>query len=176
LAWIAWVKGLTHRCEVLNIARKLGIDPKLAAACCMLVWEWADDETENGDVFVPLSALLLHADSITCVPGFGAALADVGWLIADGDKTRFPNWTRFNGDTTKKRLKETLRKSKWRAERDKCPAIDGTQTSPEKSRVDINITPPTPPKGGNGSKNKKAELPFSKNPEVVRRLGPEKPT
>lgn len=130
MGWIAWVKGLCTRAEVLTISKQLGIDPKMVAACCMLLWEWADDETEEGGTFVPLDAVQSHADTVTGVPGFGEALTSVGWLVSQGTGCVFPNWSRHNGITAKARMKEAARKAKWRDKRDKCPASDGTKTGP----------------------------------------------
>ena len=130
MGWIAWVKGLCTRAEVLTISKQLGLDPKMVAACCMLLWEWADDETEEGGTFVPLDAVQSHADTVTGVPGFGAALTSVGWLVSQGTGCVFPNWSRHNGITAKARMKEAARKAKWRDKRDKCPASDGTKTGP----------------------------------------------
>lgn len=118
MSWIAWSKGLCHRAEVLEIARQLNIDPRLAAACCMLLWEWADDETENGSVTkITLEALRGHADIVTGVPGFGGAFAKVKWVISDENGIFFPNWDRYNGPTAKTRMKNAKRQEKWRKKR-----------------------------------------------------------
>lgn len=130
MGWIAWVKGLCTRAEVLTIAKQLSIDPKVVAACCMLIWEWADDETEEGGTFVPLEAVQSHADTVTGVPGFGAAFTSVGWLVSHGTGSIFPNWSRHNGVTAKSRMKEAARKAKWRDKRDICPVQGGTKTGP----------------------------------------------
>jgi phage terminase small subunit len=125
---------LTQRGEVLRIASQLGIDPKMAAACCMLLWEWADDETEDGGTNVPLLSLICHADRVTGVPGFGQAFADVGWLVENGKGAMFTNWDRHNSETAKTRMKEAVRKASWRKRRDKCPANVPRNLGPEKRR------------------------------------------
>jgi hypothetical protein len=166
MGWIAWVKGLTHRAEVLRIASRLSIDPQRAAACCMLIWEWADDETEDGGTFVPLLSLIAHADRVTGVPGFGQAFSDVGWLIENANGSMFPNFDRWNGETAKQRLKEAARKASWRKRRDKCPANDGTKTGPREEKRILTTTPPTPPRGGSKkTKNWGNDVPFSQRPE-----------
>lgn len=131
MAWIAWTKGLTHRAEVLAIADKLSIDPKLAAACCMLIWEWADDETEDGSVTnVTLVSFFRHADSVTGLRAFGEAFASVGWIVEDVNSVRFPNWDTYNGTSAKKRLKAARRAAKSRIKRDIRHADSVTKASP----------------------------------------------
>jgi hypothetical protein len=111
----------------------------------MLVWEWADDETEDGGTNVPFLSLTCHIDRVTGVPGFGAAFAEVGWLLNNGDGAKFPNFARWNGETAKRRLKEASRKSSWRKRRDKCPVSGGTNVptkpGPEKRREESVKTP-----------------------------------
>lgn len=167
MGWIAWVKGLCTRAEVLAIAERLSIDPKMAAAGCMLLWEWADEETEDGTVTnVPLEALFRHADRVTGIPGFGSAFAAAGWVESDDGGIHFPNWTRYNGPTAKTRMKEAARKANWRNTRDICPASGGTKTGPTPPHPTVNITPHTPPRGGvNMGKKGNAQVPFSQRPE-----------
>ena len=134
MAWIAWVKGLTQREEVLRIAGRLDIDPKLVAACCMLIWEWADSETNDGATKVTLSRFICHADNVTGVTGFGAAFAEVGWAVENGTGTSFPNFTRWNGETAKNRLQNAARQTKWRNKRYKSNDSNVMFSLPEKRR------------------------------------------
>ena len=120
--WIAWTKGLTVKREIIALSARLGKSRPECAVHCMVVWEWADDQTVDGDVDgVPLEFL----DEITGVPGFGKHLQGVGWVEvnpgADGEPPGllFPNWDRFNSRTAKKRMLQAERTRRSRA-RDKA--------------------------------------------------------
>lgn len=148
--YIPWVKGLTKRREVIVMASQLGMTRREVAACCMEWWEWCDSEgdfdelrhchirgvpfvpdlsQENRDRGVPALSLI---DSHVGVPGFGQALADVGWAQAnDHGDLMHPNLGRWTGSAAKERLYERDRKRNQRAmsrkSRDKCPAKTGTR-------------------------------------------------
>ena len=49
-SWIKWDRGLSRKPEVIAIAAALKLDRRLVAACCMEVWEWSDDVTEDGRI------------------------------------------------------------------------------------------------------------------------------
>ena len=81
--WIAWAKGLTRRREIVVIGSKLGISRREAAACCMEIWEWCDDEGEfdlsrNCHVRgVTIATGLSLIDSQIGIEGFGEAMREV---------------------------------------------------------------------------------------------------
>mgnify|MGYP001172807628 CR=1 FL=1 len=85
--WIKWVKGLSKRREVLVIARNLGISRREAACACMEVWEWADDETVDGNI---RGATGDDIDLMLGLPGFAVALQapEVGWLVVRAKAAR----------------------------------------------------------------------------------------
>lgn len=111
--WIEWEKGLVRKPEVLRIARTLQCTPQHAAACCMLVWEWAEDVTENGMIPGVTAADVSFAAG---VPGIGEAMAAAGWLMDTGDAVVLPNWERHNGEPAKRRALNALRMRVSRAE------------------------------------------------------------
>ena len=98
--WIQGEKGLTKKPEVIRIARALNATPQHAAACCMLVWEWAEDSTETGSIpgIVPGDV-----SGIVGAPGVGEAMAAAGWIVETGDGITFPNWDRHNSEPSKRR-------------------------------------------------------------------------
>jgi hypothetical protein len=112
--WIQWEKGLMRKPEVLRIARALGSTPHHAAACCMLVWEWAEDVTENGIVPGVTAADVSFAAGVA---GIGEAMLEAGWLLETGDAVVLPNWERHNSEPSKKRAMKAQYMRTYRAEK-----------------------------------------------------------
>jgi hypothetical protein len=112
--WIEWEKGLVRKPEVLRIARLLGCTPQHAAACCMMVWEWAEDVTENGLIEGVTAADVSFAAGVA---GIGEAMVTTGWLIETGDAVVLSNWERHNGAPSKRRALNALRMRVERSER-----------------------------------------------------------
>ena len=109
--WIVWTKGLTKRIEVVQIADHMGISRYEAACHCMAVWEWADENTTDGDApCVTPSAL----SELIGVPGIAEAMEKVGWLVVDNGGVIFPNWTRWNTESAKQRLQHRDRQRGYR--------------------------------------------------------------
>jgi hypothetical protein len=139
--WIPWVKGLTKRREVLQIASTLSITRREAACCCMEVWEWCDDEGEwdvsrNCHVYVTGLSFL---DELVGVTGFGQAMHSAGWVVnGEASQIVFPNLGQYVGKSAKERLLARRRKQDERLRHD-----DVTEMSRKKSRSkrDKNVTP-----------------------------------
>ena len=112
--WIEWEKGLVRKPEVLRIARAMGCTPQHAAACCMMVWEWAEDVTENGMISGVTAADVSFAAG---VDGIGEAMVETGWLLETDDGVVLPNWDRHNGAPAKRRALNALRMKVDRAEK-----------------------------------------------------------
>lgn len=104
--WIKWEKGLCRKPEVLEIAASLGVTDQHAAACCMLVWEWADDVTVEGIIRAKPEAV----DRIAGQPGMASAMESVGWLVVSDSCIQFPHYDRHNGRTAKERALDATRK------------------------------------------------------------------
>lgn len=104
--WIKWEKGLVRKPEIMQIAAALKVSDQHAAACCMLVWEWADDITTEG--IINLTADVL--DKIANQPGLARAMIDVGWLVESSNCIQFPNYDRHNGHPAKARAIDAARK------------------------------------------------------------------
>jgi hypothetical protein len=81
----------------------------------MAVWEWADENTVDGHARNALPALL---DDVAGVTGFGNALLEVGWLLADDEGLIFPNWERWNTNSAKKRAQSRERQRRFRSKHD----------------------------------------------------------
>ena len=112
--WIKWEKGLTRKPEVIQIARTLKCTPQHAAACCMQVWEWAEDTTTDGIIanITPEDVSLAAG-----VPGIGEAMLDAGWLVQTEDSIIIPNFDRHNADPAKRRAENAQYMRVYRAER-----------------------------------------------------------
>ena len=111
--WIEWEKGLVRKPEVLRIARAMQCTPQHAAACCMMVWEWAEDVTENG--IIP-GVTAADASFAAGVEGIGEPMVAAGWLMVKDDAIVFPNWDRHNGEPSKRRAVDAQRKRVQRRE------------------------------------------------------------
>lgn len=109
--WIAWAHGLAKKPEVLQLARRLNLDRRYVATCCMEIWEWFDRETVDG---VTSSVTVSLLDEVAGVTGFCAALVAVGWLNDDGQNVSLPNFDRWNSQTAKVRLLATKRQQRHR--------------------------------------------------------------
>jgi hypothetical protein len=112
--WVQWEKGLVRKPEVLRIARTLQCTPQHAAACCMMVWEWAEDVTINGIVEGLTATDVSFAAGVA---GIGEAMLEAGWLIETGDAVVLPNWDRHNTEPSKKRAIKAQYMRTYRAEK-----------------------------------------------------------
>ncbi len=143
--WIKWTKGLSLKREVVAMANALKIDRRMVAALCMELWEWADDNTEDGNV---PGVTVSTVDEITRVSGFAQAMSDVRWLFANDVGIWFPNFERHNGKSAKRRAQTTARVTEHRRkQKPESNAADVTKTLPEKRREE---KPPKAPQGGPG--------------------------
>ena len=109
--WIKWTKGLSRKREVVAISARLGVSRYEVAARLMDVWEWADENTADGDVASVTKSFL---DDIAGVTGFSDAMTSVGWLLDSGDGLHFPNFQRHNGQSAKQRALTADRMRKHR--------------------------------------------------------------
>jgi hypothetical protein len=112
--WIPWTKGLTKKPEVAIIARKSGRSQRDVSALLMEFWEWADDHTTDGQLNnlrpEDLGAILPQMDSY-----FFELLIEVGWLARTESGLRIPKFSRWMGNSSKRRLKEAKRKRRFHA-------------------------------------------------------------
>jgi DNA replication protein DnaT len=79
----------------------------------MLVWEWAEDVTENGIIEGVTAEDVSFAAG---VDGIGEAMTEAGWIIETGDAVALPNWERHNGEPSKRRAADAMRKRVRRRE------------------------------------------------------------
>ena len=99
--WIPWELGLSKKREVMIIARVLGVSRREAAAMCMEVWEWAQDQSIEGVVHGFTAG---DVSGATGIPGMGEAMLGAGWSMEFESGIQFPNWDRFNSKSAKERF------------------------------------------------------------------------
>lgn len=143
--WIKWTKGLSLKREVVAMATALKIDRRMVAALCMELWEWADENTVDGNV---PGVTVSIVDEITRVDGFAQAMSDERWLFENDEGIWFPNFERHNGKSAKRRAQTNARvEGHRRKAKPKSNAADVTEALPEKRREE---KPPKAPQGGQG--------------------------
>jgi hypothetical protein len=76
-----WIKIETHtpdKAEIRHIARRCGCTKADAFLAFFRVYVWLDEQTDDGhvDYFTPEDA-----DELAGLPGFGAALQEVRWIL-----------------------------------------------------------------------------------------------
>jgi len=133
--WIKWERGLVRKAEVIRIARALNSTPQHAAACCMQVWEWGEDQTTDGTI---RGLAIEDVDMAVGVPGIGEAMLDAEWLRVSDVGIVFPHWDRHNAEPAKARALDALRKRVTRME-DKTRTLNGrvSGSQPDISRTNI---------------------------------------
>lgn len=126
--WIKWEKGLERKPEVMRIARSMGVPVLHAAAMCMAVWAWADDNSTDGVVGGVTTEDLSAAVGIE---GISESMRSVGWLVESESGIQFPNYIRHNGITGKERALDAMRKRVRRA----TGQMSGTQPDIDRTRT-----------------------------------------
>jgi hypothetical protein len=123
--WLKWCKRLWAKPEVVAIAASLGIRPREAAACCMCVWEWVDDNfavrnvPANEDAIMRVNASAAanigFVDSIAGFKGFANAMIREGWLRVGDGFIAVPKFGKHNLETAKARAENLDRQNRYRA-------------------------------------------------------------
>ena len=114
MPWIKYEKGLTNKPEVVQLARRLGIDRYAVVGHLLAFWDWADSTTEDGLV---AGLSLEDVDAIAGRAGFAEALCECqpkAWLLVHEDGLMIPAWDRHNGANAKRRAMATRRQQVYR--------------------------------------------------------------
>lgn len=102
-----------------------------------LYWLWATADQHTEDGFMP-GLTLKQIDRKTALPGFGAALCTVGWLLDGPDGVTILRFEEHNGTSAKRRCVEAQRKANGRkasaSDADNVRTEDG-QDEDEKRQV-----------------------------------------
>ncbi len=149
--WIPWMKGLSKKREVLAIARSTGRDRRLVACLLMEFWEWADSETEDG-FLRGMAVRILSAFCPDTDDAFWRAVIEVDWLRERENSLEIPNFSRWMGNSAKRRLSDAKRKRQNRSanrpqnvRKMSASEADKMRTT-EQNRTEESNTP-LPPKG-----------------------------
>lgn len=130
--WLKFEKATLDKPEVFEMAAELGIDPDAVIGKLLRVWNWFDDQSQDGNAPVTVMALL---DRYAGVTGFMQAMEDVGWLEVGREQMYLPNFGRHNGQTSKARAMAARRTAKSRVKcNDDTVTPTVTKTLPEKRR------------------------------------------
>lgn len=123
--WMKVELDLPDKPEVHHIAAVLQLDPDAVVGKLLRVWAWFDKHTTDGNAHGVTYALL---NRITCVSGFGEAMASVGWM---NQKDQLLVMPKFDAHTSKSAKKRALTNDRVKKTRN---ADSATQALLEKRR------------------------------------------
>ena len=187
--WIKMETNLAEKPEVLLMADELEIDEDTVVGKLHRLWSWFDNNSDDGTTRLSIRFL----DKIVRLDGFATAIISSGWMIESEGTLSLANWESHNGETSKRRAKESKRKGEKRLQNKgsnksvrKVSATSRTKTGQvsanartkcgteqsraEKIRAEEKKETPKPPQGA------VASLPFSEGdsdqdpPEALRDL------
>lgn len=156
MAWIAMRTDLLDDPAVIAIAHATGVDEYGVVGRLLRLWSWADQHTEDGNAPHVTTAWV---DRFTGTAGFSAAMLDAGWLRVRSAGLEFPNFTRWNTNSAKKRLSTAKRVSTHKTAKKKgnAPgnakgnAVSVTTALPTEQNRTEQVIPPNPPQAGGES-------------------------
>ena len=132
--WIKWTVGLARKSEIMVMAEDLGISRYEAAGRCMELWEWAEDQTDNGNVH---GVTYNTINKLQGLENFAQVLEKIGWISRTKKGIKLTGFAAHNGQLSKARALTALRVKKHRNAR------GVTSELPEKKRKEnTNIRPP----------------------------------
>lgn len=130
--------------KVWQIEQATGLDSYAVIGRLHKVWSWADNQTDGGAspvTFAFIDRLIEHE-------GFAQAMANVGWLEQMDDGIFFPNFGDHNGQTAKRRAKESARKGQKRGSAQSVRKVSASHAdkvrNTEQDRTEQNTTAPPP--------------------------------
>jgi hypothetical protein len=108
----------------IKMRSNLWDDPRVARLCDLtnqgegpiigaLYWLWATADQHTEDGILP-GLTLRQIDRKTGVPGFGAAMCEIGWLADHPEGVRILRFEEHNGSSAKRRCMEAQRKANGR--------------------------------------------------------------
>jgi len=110
--WIKMRTDLRRSPQVVRIASALKADRLRIIGALHAVWCLADEQTEDGTLDAYSFSLI---DEEIGWQGFCQAMADVGWIEQNEKGVCFPEFTKHNGASAKRRAQEADRKRESRA-------------------------------------------------------------
>jgi len=167
--WIPFLKTLPKSQEVLYISEATGMSRREVVCLLMEFWSWCDDqivspEEKDADGFLPgLTVRSLSAFDADMNETFVRSLSAVKWILVRDDGIVIPHFSRWMGQSARRRLQESLRKRKSRArsgtkcgqvsasDQGQVSASDADKKRPTKQNKTVIETPPSPSSEGEKS-------------------------
>ena len=132
--WIKWTVGLARKSEIMVMAEDLGISRHEAAGRCMELWEWAEDQTDNGNVH---GVTYSTVNKLQGLENFAQVLEKIGWISRTKKGIKLVGFAAHNGQLSKARALTALRVKKFR----NANAVTKGATE-NKRKENTNIKPP----------------------------------
>ena len=132
--WIKMRVDLADDPAVISISNDLGVDEDQVVGKLHRLWAWADRHTTEGEA---VGITERWVDKYAGHAGFAAAMVKVHWLSFNDVGVVFPNFSRHNGESAKKRAEAAIRQRLSRELRDKgvTGVARGTIPRPFKDHV-----------------------------------------
>lgn len=149
MGWLAGPQPVT-KCDVVTF----DIVTRVTLASLVVTWSFVNESISDGSDTV-------HGIDLTCidamagVPGFGAAMAAVGWAVEMSDGVEFPNFREFNAPPKeraggRRAMSGAERTKKWRDRQrgvQENVTRDVTVTAEEEEEEDLPDPDPDPESG-----------------------------
>ena len=166
-----WIKMRCNLWDDPRISRLVEMtDSSEAAVIGALYWIWATADQHTEDGHMP-GLTLRQVDRKTGVPGFAAALVDIGWMTDGPQGVVIQKFEEHNGTSAKRRCAESRRKMSARdADNTRTGSgqvADGMQTTsaPREEKIREEIQDPPTPGGVAPPRPEKAPRPAKRCPE-----------
>lgn len=145
-----WIKMRSNLWDDPRVSRVVDMtDSSEAAVIGAMYWLWATADQHTADGV--MAGLTLKAiDRKTGVPGFGAALVTIGWLVDHPEGVCLVRFDEHNGESAKSRAADAKRKANSRKLSAEIRTSDGQKTDesgqiPElEKEKEKELTPTTP--------------------------------